>query len=38
MRDYRRLETARPMANCEVIELDADALSTGRPLAAAPGD
>jgi broad specificity phosphatase PhoE len=38
MRDYRRIETAQPMANCEVIELDADALGAGRPLASAPGD
>jgi len=25
MRDYRRIETAHPMANCEVVELGADA-------------
>jgi broad specificity phosphatase PhoE len=37
MRDYRRIETAQPMANCEVIELDADALSAVQPLTAAPG-
>lgn len=32
MRDYRLNETARPMANCEVIELDAGALLRARPL------
>jgi broad specificity phosphatase PhoE len=27
MRDYRTTETARPMANCEIIELRADAIT-----------
>jgi broad specificity phosphatase PhoE len=38
MRDYRRIETAHPMANCEVIELGADALLGAPLLEAVPGD
>jgi broad specificity phosphatase PhoE len=38
MRDYRRLETAHPMANCEVIELAADGLRGAHLLDAAPGE
>jgi broad specificity phosphatase PhoE len=36
MRDYRRIETAQPMANCEVIELDAAGLRGGAQLVGAP--
>jgi broad specificity phosphatase PhoE len=36
MRDYRRIETAQPMANCEVVELAADALLRAARLDTAP--